>query len=109
MLLEERCRAGIAVPSIEINWGVGPPFFQHECVPPRVDGIGQPPSTLFREHRVKLGERQSFDRIIFMHEDGQRIHGNGNLGWFIAELPLEFDDLLLRHASRHRGNLDFPL
>src|SRR5438093_227175 len=107
VLLEEAVGARGRVAAVEAQRPVGPLTRQPELAP-RPEVVLCALTTRLREDGVDLGDREARDRVVLVHEHGERVHRRADRRGLVAVLLLERVDFRALHLARHRPELRGP-
>src|SRR6266446_1914653 len=104
VLLEEAVGARGRVAAVEAQRPVGPLTRQPELTP-RPEVVLCALTTRLREDGVDLDDREARDRVVLVHEHGERVHRRADRRGLVAVLLLERVDFRALHLARHRPEL----
>src|SRR4029077_14004383 len=104
MFLEKSIGTGSRVSSIDTD-GTIVQAISRAGLFPQLNVLIVTPAPALRKDRIDLRYRQSFDRVVLVDVDGERIDGDRKRGGFKSEFSLEGINLGIFHCAGHRPKL----
>src|SRR5690606_13317424 len=101
LFLEVAAGTGDRVAAVQLDVAVRPGA-GHAEITPAADVLRVAALAGGGEDRVHLRNAQAPDRVVLVHEHGERVDGHGDGQRLVAELLLEGLDFLVLHVAAHR-------